>query len=77
MAVDLQTKDIQISVALFGNDHTSTAYAMSTLALYFQQLGEYDKSRALLEKALDIFVLVEGENHPDIASTFVTLGYMF
>jgi hypothetical protein len=31
----------------------------------------------MLEKALEIFVLVEGENHPDIASTYVTIGYLF
>ena len=31
----------------------------------------------LLEQALSIFTLVEGENHPDIAATYVTLAYLF
>ena len=26
---------------------------------------------------MEIFTLVEGENHPDIASTYVTLGYLY
>ena len=28
-------------------------------------------------KSLEIFYLVEGDSHPDIASTFITLGYLF
>jgi len=30
-----------------------------------------------LEKVLQIFSIVEGENHPDIAATYVTLGYLY
>ncbi|CDW71842.1 eukaryotic translation initiation factor 3 subunit [Stylonychia lemnae] len=77
MAIDLQIKAIQISTVLFGIDHSSTAYAISTLALYYQQVQEHEKSIQLLEKAILIFTVVEGENHPDIAATYVTLGYLF
>lgn len=77
MAIDLQIKAIQLSTVLFGVDHSSTAYGISTLALYYQQAQEYEKSLTLLEKALEIFTLVEGENHPDIAATYVTIGYIF
>jgi len=48
-----------------------------TLALYFQQVSEIEKCFTLLKISLDILVLVEGENHPDIAAAYVTLGYLF
>jgi len=36
MAIDVQTKAFHTSVDINGLDHSSTAYSLSTLALYYQ-----------------------------------------
>ena len=77
LAINLQIKAINVADALYGTDSTKYVYGLSTLALYLQQNHELIESIKILKRVIDLLTLIEGDNHTDIAQTYITLGYIY
>jgi len=75
-ALQLQTKCVILSEKLFGKIHSKTAQAYANLA-NITTIGNYTKAFEYMKRALYIYEIVCGENHPDISSTYSSLGFMY
>ncbi|CAI2365697.1 unnamed protein product [Moneuplotes crassus] len=75
-AVQLQTKCVILSEKLFGKIHTRTAQAYSSLA-NITTISNYTKAFEYMKRALYIHEMVCGDNHPEISSTYSSLGFMY
>jgi tetratricopeptide (TPR) repeat protein len=61
----------------FGENHSEVAIVQSNLALVYQDLGDYEKARDLLEKALKSDLKNFGELHPNVAIRKWNLGTVY
>lgn len=75
-AIQLQTKCVILSEKLFGMIHSKTAQAYANLA-NITTIGNYTKAFEYMKRALYIYQIVCGENHPDITATYSSLGFMY
>ncbi|MBK8501041.1 MAG: tetratricopeptide repeat protein [Saprospiraceae bacterium] len=61
----------------FGKLHPNVAISQSNLALVYQDLGDYEKARDLLEGALKSALQNFGELHPNVAISQSNLAVVY
>lgn len=74
-AVQLQTKCVILSEKIFGKIHAQTAQAYANLA-QITTIANYTKAFTYMNRALYIYSIICGDNHPEIASAYLSLGFM-
>lgn len=75
-ALQLQTKCVLLNEKIYGKVHAQTAQAMQNLA-QIATIGNYPKAFEYMNRALYIYEIVCGDNHPEISSTYLNLGFMY
>ena len=75
-ACQLQTKCVILTEKIYGRIHSKTAQAYSNLA-NITTVGSYTKAFEYMKRALYIYEIICGDNHPEISSTYSSLGFMY
>ena len=73
-ALQSEQRALDISVNLFGEEHSDTAVSYYSLGVTQQELGDFTSSLQSHQRALDIRVKLFGEEHADTALSYYSLG---
>ena len=75
-ALQLQTKCVVLSEKIFGKIHSQTAQAYANLA-QITTITNYPNAFEYMSRALYIYEIVCGENHPEISAICLSLGFLY
>ena len=76
-AIQLQYKAIILYEKLYGKVHNYTAQAYQALHKFSLKMGQHTKAFKYLHRALYIYEIICGENHPEISTCYISLGYLY
>jgi tetratricopeptide (TPR) repeat protein len=69
-------KSLEMRKQLFGEGHSETATALSTLAALYQDMGRIDEARTIASRALEIRRKALGPAHPHVAISLNNLSQL-
>lgn len=72
-AIDLLDEAIEINVQIFGQNHPKVAIDKKQLANVYYEIGEFEKSKELLEYSFNIISICFGNLHPIYFNTLYDL----
>ena len=64
----------KINIAHYGEEHPETGITLDNLGNAYGSLGDYEKKKEILEKALKITIKNYGKEHPSTGMTLANLG---
>ena len=68
-------KSLEMRLEIYGNTpHPDIATSYNNMGITYKGMGDIDKARDLLQKALQMREQTLGQNHPDTISTRQTLS---
>ena len=73
-AIELYSQFLEITVAIFGEEHYNTAVAYSKLASAYESQKDYQKSIELLSWGLEIMKMACGEKHCEVAILYCSIA---
>ena len=73
-ALQSEQRALDITVKLFGEEHSDTAQSYHSLGVTQQYLGDFTSTLQSMQRALDIRVKLFGEEHSDTAQSYHSLG---
>ena len=73
-ALQSEQRACDISMVLFGEEHSDTAESYHSLGLTQHELGDYTSALQSDQRALDIRLKLFGEEHSDTAQSYYSLG---
>jgi CHAT domain-containing protein/tetratricopeptide (TPR) repeat protein len=76
-ALPLAQKALEIRKEVLGEHHPDYADSLNSLALLYEDQGEYAKAASLCREALQIKKQVLGERHPDYAASLSKLAMLY
>lgn len=68
--------DLRARERQYGREHPAVAESCSTLAIMYNQRGDYSRAQPLYERALAIYEKVYGMEHADVAHTLTDLAVL-
>ena len=76
-ALEIARRCIELSIKLYGEEHSDTASVYNKIGLVYDYKGDYDTALEYHNKALAITKQVLGENHPDTAMSYNNIGNVY
>ena len=73
-ALQSEQRALDITVKLFGEEHSDTAQSYHSLGVTQHELGDFTSALQSKQRALDIRVKLFGEEHSDTAQGYYSLG---
>ena len=73
-SVDVYRRQIDLSVKLYGSEHSDTAASYNEIGLVYKKQGDYSQALKYYFKAMAICEKVLGEEHPCTATLYNNIG---